>query len=130
MIGIWGSHSVIFLKIVAISLLVSFCVPLILAPMKWAKVLKWKLPDHDHLAVYFGRCLGGMAAILALFGLKVTALPAILPFYFDLLIWIYLSLALVHVWGAVRKIQPITETIEIGFWILLIILTLCFYPST
>ena len=129
MIGIWSSHSVIFTKITAVSLLVSFCIPMILVPMKWAKVLQWTIPDHDHLAVYFGRCLGGMAAVLALFALKATAAPALLPFVFDLLIWIYLALAVIHAWGAIKKIQPITETIEIAFWIALIVLTLCFYPS-
>jgi hypothetical protein len=128
MIGIWSAHSIIFTKIVAISLFVSFCVPMILVPMKWAKVLQWTIPDHNHLAVYFGRCLGGMAAILALFGWRATTEPGVLPFFFDLLIWIYLALALVHVWGALKRIQPITETIEIGFWVGLIVLSLCFYP--
>jgi len=130
MIGIWSTHSIIFTQIVAVSLLVSFCVPMILVPITWAKVLQWTIPGHDHLAVYFGRCLGAMSAVLAVFGLKAATLPSILPFYFDLLIWIYLSLAIVHVWGAVKKIQPITETIEIGFWTLLIVLSLCFYPIT
>ncbi|MEJ2157951.1 MAG: hypothetical protein P8X96_21690 [Desulfobacteraceae bacterium] len=101
MIGIWSAHSIIFTKIVAISLFVSFCVPMILVPMKWAKVLQWTIPDHNHLAVYFGRCLGGMAAILALFGWRATTEPGVLP---------------------------ITETIEIGFWVGLIVLSLCFYP--
>jgi hypothetical protein len=35
----------------------------------------------------------------------------------------------VHVYGAWRKIQPMTETIEIAFYALLLLLTLLFQPS-
>jgi hypothetical protein len=34
----------------------------------------------------------------------------------------------VHVYGAIRKIQPLSETLEIGFWALLLLLAFCFYP--
>ena len=35
----------------------------------------------------------------------------------------------VHVYGAWRRIQPITETIEIGFYAMLFVLTLLFHPG-
>ena len=36
----------------------------------------------------------------------------------------------VHVYGAIRRIQPITETLEIGFWMILFGLNVLFYPAT
>ena len=36
----------------------------------------------------------------------------------------------VHVYGAVKRIQPITETLEIGFWMILLVLNTLFYPAT
>jgi hypothetical protein len=36
----------------------------------------------------------------------------------------------VHVYGAIKKIQPITETLEIGFWMILFVLNILFYPAT
>jgi uncharacterized membrane protein len=36
----------------------------------------------------------------------------------------------VHVYGAIKNIQPITETLEIGFWMILFVLNVLFYPST
>jgi hypothetical protein len=35
----------------------------------------------------------------------------------------------VHIYGALKRIQPITETYEIGFWLSLAILTLMFWPN-
>ena len=34
----------------------------------------------------------------------------------------------VHGYGGLRGIQPLSETLEIVYWALLIILTLLFYP--
>ena len=35
----------------------------------------------------------------------------------------------IHIVGALQRVQPITETIEIGFWALLILLTAAFWPT-
>ena len=42
---------------------------------------------------------------------------------------VFIGMTLVHVWGAIRRIQPVTETIEIAFWAGLIVLGLLFYPG-
>ena len=44
------------------------------------------------------------------------------------MLWIFVGMILLHVYGAIRKTQPITETIEIGLWVVLSLVTLCFYP--
>lgn len=129
MVGVWSSYSSQYLYILAIGILGGFGLPMLLAPITFARVLRWHIPEHEHLAIYFGRCLGGIACVIAAFGFKVAGSPGLQPFFFQVAIWIFCILTLVHIYGALRKIQPISETIEIIFWFGLIILTLCFYPS-
>jgi hypothetical protein len=37
-------------------------------------------------------------------------------------------MAFLPIYGAIRNIQPVTETIEIGSWVILFLVTLHFYP--
>ena len=37
-------------------------------------------------------------------------------------------MVVLHIYGAIKKIQPITETLEIGLWVGLLFLSLAFYP--
>ena len=129
MVGIWSSYSSQYLYVLAIGILVGFGLPMMLVPITFARVLRWHIPEHEYLAIYFGRCLGGIACVIAVFGFKVANSPLLQPFFFQLAIWIFCILTLIHIYGALRKIQPISETIEIIFWFGLIILTLCFYPG-
>jgi len=48
---------------------------------------------------------------------------------FEVLYFVSISMIAVHVYGAWRRIQPITETIEIAFYALLLLLTLLFQPT-
>jgi hypothetical protein len=129
MIGIWSASSSTYLYVISGGILVLFGLPLLLTPIWWARLFRWEIPGHEHLAIYFGRCLGGVSCVLAALSFKVAATPSLQPFYFQLMIGVFGILTLVHVYGALRKIQPVIETIEIFFWALLIILTLCFYPA-
>jgi hypothetical protein len=45
-------------------------------------------------------------------------------------IGIYIAMIAIHVCGGIKKIQPITETVEILFWVGQVVLSLCFYPGT
>lgn len=130
MVGIWSSYSRIFVYVNATALILTFCIPMMIAPMKWARVLRWHIPEHEHLAIYFGRCLGGFACVLTLFGLKAATNSSLLPFYFDLGLAINIAMIAIHAYGGLRKIQPMTETVEILFWLGQVVLTLCFYPGT
>lgn len=129
MVGVWSSYSSQYLYVLVVGILVAFGLPMLLVPITFARVLGWHIPDHEHLAIYFGRCLGGLACVLAVFGLEVARNPELQPFFFLLMLGAFSILTLVHIYGALRKIQPISETIEIAFWFALIILTLCFYPK-
>tara|TARA_B100000902_G_C27075889_1_gene796390 strand:- start:279 stop:476 length:198 start_codon:yes stop_codon:yes gene_type:complete len=50
------------------------------------------------------------------------------PFILQFFILFCGLMVIVHIWGAVLRIQPVTETIETGFWVLLLILNFLFYP--
>jgi len=46
-----------------------------------------------------------------------------------MLLWIIAGSILIHVYGAIKRAQPITETMEILVWVLLLLATLAFYPA-
>jgi len=129
MIGIWQSYSDIFLYVIGIAMLVAFGIPLTIVPLRWARVLRWEVPQTENLAVFLGRSLGIFISLLAIFAIKVTSDPAAKPFFFDLMLWIIAAMTVLHLYGAIRKTQPITETIEIALWVALLVMTLGFYPS-
>ncbi len=128
MIGIWGVHSAAFLQVTAIATMIVFALPILLVPFGWARMFRWSIPDDSDLALYFGRCLGGVACVLGAFTFYVATQPALQPFFMRILIGVYVAMILIHIAGALQKVQPLTETIEIGFWAVLLVLTLCFYP--
>ena len=128
MIGIWQSYSDIFLYVVGIAMIVAFGIPLTIVPLRWARVFRWEVPQPENLAVFLGRSLGIFVSMLAIFAFRVTSEPAAKPFFFDLMLWIIAAMGILHIYGAIRKTQPITETVEIVLWVVLFLATLCFYP--
>lgn len=129
MIGIWGGYSSQFLSIVGWLILVVFAIPITIWPFQWAKAVGWEIPQHTHLVLYFGRCLGCVAIAVALFSIFAANYLLVQPFYFKFLLFIWASMVILHIYGAMKKIQPILETYEIGFWSGLVLLTLCFWPN-
>lgn len=128
MVGIWGSHTSVFLQVVAVFGSVVFTLPIFLVPFRWARVLGWRIPDEADLALYFGRCLGAVGCVVAGFALYVSGRPTLQPLFMQLLIGICAALTWVHILGAIQRVQPMSETIEIAFWAGLTVVTLCFYP--
>jgi hypothetical protein len=129
MIGLYAEHASSFLRVVSLLTLVAFAIPISVAPLHWARVLRWPADTQPQLALYFGRCLGVVALVLVGAGWQAAANPALQPFYFNILIGSTGLLALVHVVGALQKVQPWTETAEIPFWGGLVLLALLFYPQ-
>lgn len=128
MLGVWNAYATAYLLVVAVGTLLLFGIPLLIMPIRWAKVLGWQIPDHTDLAVYFGRCLGGVICIMGLLAFTASTSLATQKFFFNLIMGNFIVMIVVHVYGAIRKIQPVSETYEIIYWVLMLIPNLLFYP--
>lgn len=90
-----------------------FGFPLLLAPVAWARVFRWRVPAELDLTRYLGRCLGACALGL-LYVMGQGALhPELAPLALELTALAGLLLAAVHVRGALLRQQPWTEDVEI-----------------
>lgn len=129
MIGIWSEFSQQYLITWAIVTSVVFAIPLFFIPITWARILQWNIPTDTDLAVYFGRCLGGVGLAICALALQggITGEGTIVVF--NLLFGAFGFLTIAHIWGALKGIQPITETLEIIFWFGLVLLNAAFYPA-
>ncbi len=106
-----------FLWLGGLTFLVAYGLPLLLAPLQWARVLRWKLPQERDLAVYLGRCLGSVIVAIVLVVWRAAPRPASHPLVFELIIASGALMVGVHAWGAIRRVQPSTETVEIGLYV-------------
>jgi hypothetical protein len=129
MIGLWQSYSDVYLIVAGVAMLAAFGLPLLLVPIRWARAFRWEVPQPRNLVVFLGRSMGIMISLLAIFAFKVTGIPAAKPFFFDLMLWLFVAMIALHVYGALRRTQPVTETLEILLWIVLFLITLGFYPA-
>ena len=128
MIGVWSEHAQIYLLFFATLTTLFFALPIFLAPLAWARMMMWKIPTDTDLAVYFGRCLGAFILIVEMLAFRAGLTGEGLVFTFQVLIAVFLFMLAVHIYGALKKIQPITETMENILWVVLLVLTLAFFP--
>jgi hypothetical protein len=128
-VGIWAESARTFLLVFGIVAGLAFALPIFLAPLMWARMFRWNLPQDTDLAIYFGRCLGVLAVVLTGFVVRAGLIGAAVEQMFQILIPVFVGMTLVHIVGAMQRIQPVTETIEIAFWAGLILLGLLFYPG-
>ncbi len=129
MIGIWQSYSDIYLVATGVAMLLAFGLPLLIVPVRWAQVFRWQVPQPDPLVIFLGRSMGVFIIVVAIFAIRVTGIAAAKPFFFDFMLALFAAMLVLHVYGALRRTQPITETVEIGLWVLLFLVTLGFYPA-
>jgi hypothetical protein len=129
MIGIWRTYADVYLYIAGVAMLALYGIPLMVVPLRWARAFRWEIPQPENLVVFLGRSLGIFISLVAIFGFKVTGIPAAKPFFFDFMLWFLATMTALHAYGAIRKTQPITETLEIILWLVLFVVTLCFYPA-
>lgn len=128
MLGIWGAHAQTYLLLLMTVTTAVFALPIFLAPLTWARWFGWTIPQHTDLAVYFGRCLGSFILIVELLMLRAAVTGTGLVVTFQVLLAVSAFMIVVHVWGALLRIQPISETLEIGMYSVLALLTILFYP--
>jgi hypothetical protein len=128
-IGIWQAYADVYLVVAGVAMLAAFAVPLTVAPMAWARALRWEVPESRRLATFLGRSVGVLLGVVGAFAIRVAGAPQARPFFFELLIWLLVAMIALHGYGAIRKAQPVTETAEIGLWAILLLVTLAFYPA-
>ena len=129
MIGIWQAYAAPYLVVAGAAMLLAFGIPLLVAPMAWARLFRWEIPPPGQLPVFFGRSLGLFICAVGAYAFRVAAIPPAQPFFFELMLWLFAGMIGLHVYGAVKRAQPITETIEIALWVVLLLVTLTFYPT-
>ena len=128
MLGHWSAHAQTFLATFVLVTSVVFVAPLTLAPMTWARLFQWRLPTDPDLAYYFGRCLGALALSVEYFLWQGSRNPIIAPIAIGALGLFCAIMVAVHIDGAIRKIQPWTETAEIAFWSAAAAACVLYYP--
>lgn len=101
-----------FLWSLGSSFLVIYALPLVLAPLAWARVFRWQV-NSDPLTIYFGRCIGAVAIALCFVCLRAAPHPAANPIVLELIAVSGATLALVHVVGLLERSQPWPEHVEI-----------------
>jgi hypothetical protein len=96
-----------------IAMLLAFGISLLVVPMTWARVFRWEIPPlPNQLGIFLGRSLGVFICVIAAYGIKIAAVPAGRPFLFELMLWLVAAMLGLHVYGAIKRAQPITETVE------------------
>lgn len=129
MLGLWSANAADFLLILTLATTLVFALPIFLVPLTWARLMAWQIPQQTDLAVYFGRCLGAFILILEALMLRAALTGEAMHTAFELLAATATMMVVVHVYGALKRIQPLSETLEIGFYVLLLLLTLMFWPA-
>lgn len=128
MLGLWTVHAQTYLLALAVVTTLVFALPITLWPLTWARLMGWKLPEHTDLAVYFGRCLGAFILIVEALMFRAGLTGEALLTTFEVLAAVATLMVLVHVYGAIKRIQPLSETLEIGMYSGMLALTLLFWP--
>lgn len=128
MIGLWGEHAAGFLLAWTALTVVAFALPMVVVPLAWGRAMRFAIPAQTDLAVYFGRCLGSIALVVLALSLRAALTGVGIVFVFELGLAFSVLMVAVHVYGALKGIQPITETIEIAFWALAVVLHVVFFP--
>jgi len=129
MVGRWGAHAQTFLLVMVATTSLIFAIPIFLVPLRWGRHFLWQIPEDTDLTVYFGRCLGAFILIVEGLMLRAGLNGVGMVFTFQVMLAVALFMVVVHIWGAVQRIQPITETLEIGMYAGMAILVLLFYPK-
>lgn len=130
MLGYYSQYSREYITALMVVTTLFFALPIFVAPLAWARLMLWEIPEQKHLAIYFGRCLGAFILVVEAAMLRSATTGTSFSYAFDILFVVFGLMFVVHVYGALKRIQPITETLEIGLWAALFILNFLFYPAT
>ncbi|MCQ4298177.1 hypothetical protein NAU58_21620 [Pseudomonas stutzeri] len=129
MLGYYAQYSKEYITTLMLLTTLFFALPIFIAPLAWARAMRWAIPEQQHLTIYFGRCLGAFILVIEATMLRSATTGTSFSYSFDVLFVVFSLMFAIHAYGAVKRIQPITETLEIGLWMILFILNILFYPA-
>ncbi len=128
MVGAWSNYTSTFFEWFPLLIMLVFALPMLIAPMTWGRIIGFPLPEQTDLAVYFGRSLGVALSGLALATFEASTFAPAQGIIMDGLTLTAFLYVLTHIHGAVMRIQPLIETLEIAFFSTLVLLMLAVYP--
>lgn len=64
MLGYYAHYSQYYITVLMLTTTLFFALPIFVAPITWARLMGWTIPEHQHLAIYFGRCLGAFILVI------------------------------------------------------------------
>jgi len=102
-----------FLWIAPGAFLIFYAIPLLLWPLTWARWFRWRTEGAEHLAIYLGRCTGALALVVIAACFRAAPSPRTYSIVLEMLAAAGLLLTGVHLYGALRRMQPWTEDAEI-----------------
>jgi len=102
-----------FLWIASSLFLLAYALPLLFAPLAWARWFRWRLPETRALTVYLGRCTGALACTLLVFTFRAAPHPREHRLVLEEVVVAAILMTAVHAWGALKRQQPWTEDVEI-----------------
>jgi len=123
-----NAGSSVFMLVGSTGLVILLGLPLLISPIRWARKLGWKIPEETDLANYLGRSLGGVCLSIAVVGYLAVPNPWQYRPVFKLAIILGVFGTGVHVYGLIRKSQPVVENLEIVVFLLISALAWYFYP--
>jgi VIT1/CCC1 family predicted Fe2+/Mn2+ transporter len=129
MIGLYAHHAQTFLRVVGLVTTIGVAVPLFVLPLTWARLMMLRVPDDTDLTVYFGRCLGAFILVIELLIFRAAFDATLFVFTIQTLIAFFALMLVVHLYGWIKGIQPITENLENLMWLGLLVLAALFYPG-
>lgn len=106
-----------FLVMATLFFAVVYALPLLFVPLRWARWFAWPVQEENkELTIYFGQCLGGVATAIILAIVRAIPDPGSHKLILELIFFVTGLMTVVHVWGAIRRKWPWTETVEIGMY--------------
>jgi len=121
--------SSVFMLLGSTFFLIFFGLPLLICPIWWARRIGWKIPAEKDLTNYLGRSLGGISLPVIILGYLAANDPWEYRHVFQLVMWIGGFMAAVHLYGFIKRNQPLIEHLEIFLYSLIGLLAWLFYPQ-
>jgi hypothetical protein len=99
MTGIWAASAQTYLLVLATTATLFFAIPIFVQPLKWARLMLWRVPAETGLAIYFGRCLGAFILVIEILMFRAGLYGTGLVLVFKTMMTVWLFMVAVHLRG-------------------------------